>query len=699
MANLTPAQQAAIDANSATAATKANTASGIAANPAQNILSSIPAIGGGGSGGSSSPTPVTPIPSSSNPSYYTAPRGGVTPPVTPPPSTPTTSATSSVSSGSAPLTQSKTADGTTVYTNSSGQTFLDAGGQTSVQIVNGQVTVNGAPLNSDSQFTQAQANLAPTAPPTEDQFFNDVYSKLQPVIDAINQTEASAETQANIASQQATSAANFSNNAQGMAGSSEATAGAANIAQTRDAAIQQAKAQQATAIGSLTEWAVPQAYTEYTDALTRNDTNSQNYINAQQKQALNTLSGIAATGMSLSDFQSQYPSEYAQILQYYDGDPNAMQAAYISAAPAGTYLNNGAPVSTSGNTQVYLQQVKNPDGTTSIKSVSVELPTTLPPNYKVTSYNQAANGTISYIAFPTDAQGNQTIDPTKPNNGIISGSFGGAQSNSTVGGVTLGIVPAGVTSNEALTGQGIIDGIIPPLTGMGANSTQGIAIKAYLTANGFDATKASLDYTAMTDYISTLNSTQQVRLKQAATAVPPMLTNVQSIFSQLQSDVQGDTTLPTGLQQLNSVNLQAYASGAYGSQIQSDAVNLQQQITDITADLGTIYKGGNSATDLSLQNGASQLMGSWDADTFTSALNLIQQNIAYRVNAINQVGVGGVGGSNPYASSAGVNTGTPVIPTTIAQPSASDISAITSAGGKDNGDGTYTMPDGSIISP
>jgi hypothetical protein len=397
----------------------------------------------------------------------------------------------------------------------------------------------------------------------------------------------------------------------------------------------------------------------------------------------------------MSDLQTSNPVEYQQLLQYAGGDPNALNAIYLAAAmKSNSLLNNGQPLTTSGNSLVYGVQSINPTtGAPTISTTTVSIPN-LPNNYKVSSYSQAANGTVTYLAFPTDAQGNQTVNPSLPNNGIISGVIGAAQSNTTIGGVTLGIVPNGVTSNEALTGQGIINGTVPPLTGMGANSATGLGVKAYLAANGFDSTTASLDYTAMTDYMSTMNSQQQIRLKQAATAVPDMLTNVQSLYNDFYSQAPS-----WGITTVNSASLAAAVAGAYGSAAQAAGVQLQQQITDITSDLGTIYKGGNMATDQALQTGAEQLDGAWDSDTFTAAIQQIQTNIGYRINAINQVGVGGVGSTNPYAASVGVNTGTPVPDSSGAQPSGSTITITTQTPGGPP-PGTYTVgADGNTLTP
>lgn len=196
---------------------------------------------------------------------------------------------------------------------------------------------------SDPAFAAAQAGQTPsTTPPTADDFFAKIYAQLAPVIDAIGQNEASAETQANIAARKAESATNAGLNSRGMAGSSEANAEQGQVDEARNAAIQSAKATQATAMANLVQWAVPQAYTEFQDALTHYDTQSAAYIKSKQDQATNTVASLAKNGISLDEVKSVHPDEYNQLVQYFNGDENLMRATYIGSIPAASMI--GDPV-------------------------------------------------------------------------------------------------------------------------------------------------------------------------------------------------------------------------------------------------------------------------------------------------------------------------------------------------------------------
>lgn len=498
---------------------------------------------------------------------------------------------------------------------------------------------------TDPAFDQAEKDVAPMS---EDQIYAYYAGKSAATLNAINSTASAAELAATNQESRDISAANADNASRGITGNVTSVSTSKAVTDQQEA-IANAEAAKNQALATVAQNITAQAAADFKE---QQEVVAPNYIALKKNDLNNALSGIVSSGATLDDLKTNHPNEYSTLVQYAGGDPNALNALYVGASQA-NLLNNGQPLSTIGNTLVYGVKGVDANGNPTIKTTSVSIPD-LPPNYKVSSYNQAANGTVTYVAFPTDAAGNQTVDPSKPNNGVVSGVIGGAQSGQTVGGATLGTIPTGVSTTAALTGQGIIDGTTPPNIGS-SNSGQGYQTKAYLEANGYDLAKATLDWQAMTKYVATLNSSQQIRLRQAAIAVPDMLTNVKSLYNDLQSKLSlaGETDI-------NSAILTAAQKGIYGPDAQAAAVQLNQQITDITSDLGTIYKGGNSATDQALQTGAEQLQGNWDPSTFDAAVDNINKNIGYRINAINNAGVGGTGTDNQYAASVGDTSGTSV---------------------------------------
>lgn len=367
-----------------------------------------------GNGGNSSPAPTqTPVSQTPAPQVLTPP-----PPVAP--------TTLPVSSGG----------GSGGYNTSATYTASDAQGQFTYQVdangnvINKQRAPGASGTNPDPEYAASVAALAPGANPTEDEFFSALKTQLQPVLDSINGAEAAAETAANVDATQQTSAMNFQNNAQGTAGSAEASGAAAQIDQSKAAAIAQAKQAQSTALSTAYQFLSSNAYTEYKDALTDNENKASAYKTQMDTQAQTVIANLFSTGSSPDSLMQSNPLEYQTLLQYFNGDANAMNAAYVAAAQK-NLINNGSPIFTSGSQSVYGQMITNPDGTPGVKYTTVNLPPGLPQNYKVTSYSQAANGQIAYVAFPVDSNGNQTVDPSKPNNGVISGFL---SSNGTPGG-------------------------------------------------------------------------------------------------------------------------------------------------------------------------------------------------------------------------------------------------------------------------
>lgn len=277
---------------------------------------------------------------------------------------------------------------------------------------------------TDTVFAQAESNVAPGTPPSEEDFFTKIKNQMQPVLDAIQGAETAAETAAAEKARQSTSALNFGANARGLAGSSEAASEAADITMQQGADVAAAKQAQATALSTAYQFLTSMGDSEFQAALSRNDTNSKAYIAQQQAMAQSVVSNLFATGLSPDTLMAQNPTEYSTLLQYFNGDVNAMNAAYVQAASK-SLMNNGQPVFSTADSSVYGQMIINPDGTPGVKYTTVKHPANIPPNYKMQGYNQAANGQVLYYAAPVDANGNILLDPSLPNNGLITGTIGG----------------------------------------------------------------------------------------------------------------------------------------------------------------------------------------------------------------------------------------------------------------------------------
>lgn len=164
----------------------------------------------------------------------------------------------------------------------------------------------------------------------------------------------------------------------------------------------------------------------------------------------------------------------------------------------------------------------------------------------------------------------------------------------------------------------------------------GAAVRAYLASQGYDMAAAALDYDATKKHLASMNSTQQLRLEQATSMVEQSLPKVEEL-----ADAWNAGGFPT----LNSAQLTLALQGALGPEANSIATQLKAQIDDVTSELGTVYKGGNSSTDESLKLAHSQLNAEWSEQTLRDAIALIKTNIQYRKNSIAQAKVAGVSNS------------------------------------------------------
>lgn len=152
-------------------------------------------------------------------------------------------------------------------------------------------------------------------------------------------------------------------------------------------------------------------------------------------------------------------------------------------------------------------------------------------------------------------------------------------------------------------------------------------VKAELARKGYDLTTAQRDWQAVQRHISTLNGPQQERLRQAVTFTYDSLDNIEQLYARWV-----DVSKASGVRLLNKANLITMKNlpGEAGA----IANALEAQINDLTSELGTVYKGGNSSTDESLKLAAQNLRADWNPETFKLALQNIRKNLTIRKNSI-----------------------------------------------------------------
>lgn len=198
----------------------------------------------------------------------------------------------------------------------------------------------------------------------------------------------------------------------------------------------------------------------------------------------------------------------------------------------------------------------------------------------------------------------------------------------------------GLRMDEATKiGDAIMKGDQPPeLSGFGMAKIAP-QVRAYLAERGFDLTTATQDWSAMKKYVSSLNSTQQVRLKQATTFSYDSLKIIEDLAKQWDG---GNFPI------LNKVNLLAAKQGAYGKDASMIATKLDAQIADLTSELGTVYKGGNSSTDESLKLAAQNLKSEWSREVLQANIEQVRTNLGIRLNSIKHTTIGGISDNSIY---------------------------------------------------
>lgn len=198
---------------------------------------------------------------------------------------------------------------------------------------------------------------------------------------------------------------------------------------------------------------------------------------------------------------------------------------------------------------------------------------------------------------------------------------------------------AGATASDPKDiAAAIIRGEQPPvLTGLYRDAAP---VRAELARQGYPLATATSDWAATQKNLSSMNSNQQLKLRQAIQFTNETLPQIETAYAEWKKQAG-----VSGYRILNKANLAAMKqlSGAPGSA----ATNLEALIADFTSELGTVYKGGNSSTDESLKLAAQNLSGNWNEQTFNDAIKRLNSSLRIRTNSMQQPPQG-VSANSPY---------------------------------------------------
>jgi len=239
------------------------------------------------------------------------------------------------------------------------------------------------------------------------------------------------------------------------------------------------------------------------------------------------------------------------------------------------------------------------------------------------------------------AKGIQLLNPRTGELGPVIAQGRPNASQGAGGGTASGVDPSAIA-------DAIMNGDQPPeMTGLYRN---GAAVRTMLAKKGFNLAAAQTDWKATQRHVASMNGPTQLKLQQSINALPELLDSVDSIAKEWKG---GQFPI------LNKANLALAKGGAYGPEVASVATRLDQQIADVTSDLGSVYMGGNSPTDHSLKLAETALKGDWDERVFHDMVKMARANVQIRRNSVLHSGVAGVGDSNPYAPKQAAPYGAP----------------------------------------
>lgn len=205
--------------------------------------------------------------------------------------------------------------------------------------------------------------------------------------------------------------------------------------------------------------------------------------------------------------------------------------------------------------------------------------------------------------------------------------------------------PAGSSGSDGDMANAIADSIVrgeqpPETTGL---YRYGAAVRAALAKRGYNLSTAQTDWRATQRHFSTLNGTQQTRMRQAVDNASHSLDVIEDLASQWKGG-----KFPT----LNKGRLAAARSGALGPDAQRIATALEAQIADVTSELANVYMGGNSPTDHALDLASKNLAANWSEAQLKALIAQARTNLQIRQNSITNTGVVGASPSNPYGGNA-----------------------------------------------
>lgn len=177
------------------------------------------------------------------------------------------------------------------------------------------------------------------------------------------------------------------------------------------------------------------------------------------------------------------------------------------------------------------------------------------------------------------------------------------------------------------TAKGIIEGNLSPILS-DVSRRDKTAINARLQRAGFNVNKAAAEYRAVQKYITSVNSPQQVRLRQAIVSSTDGIDELERINEEFKR---------FNFTPLNKAQLLAALTGA-DPRKRDLATSYITQINVIKDELAQTFMGGNSPTDRAIGLAEEMLKSEYGVKQLNTSLSQLKKNLKYRLNAIDSVG-------------------------------------------------------------
>jgi hypothetical protein len=184
--------------------------------------------------------------------------------------------------------------------------------------------------------------------------------------------------------------------------------------------------------------------------------------------------------------------------------------------------------------------------------------------------------------------------------------------------------------------EGMANGTIPPDPQKFTARRDITNVVGGLAQKGLDLKQLALDYQAEQSFVKSINSTQQLRLRQL---IPSVLNGIDDL------DKLNEDFKRTGIKAFNKASLEYYANGGGSKEQQQIAQKFTSQMTVLADEMGSIFMGGNTPTDRSLDMAQKLFRGDFNDTALKASNEQVKRNLGYRANAIESVSAVGTKGT------------------------------------------------------